>query len=233
MHRKDLNERSPYRIFESSIHGGLGRGNLGVVVGRHGVGKTAFLVGVALDDLLRGKNVLHVALGQPMWKVREYYDEIFDDLARTAELENAPAVYREMERHRNIHAYLGKTFSVQKLADDLKILQEHADFKPSAILVDGVHFETTGPDQIAAYRKLARDNDAELWMTAVAHRESVFNQHGVPEPVAHLEASLDVIVRLYHDGRAVHVHLLKDHDNPQVSATRVALDPVTMLLIRE
>ena len=49
MHRKEINERSPMRVLEQSIHGGLGRGNLGVVVARHGVGKTAFLVGVALD----------------------------------------------------------------------------------------------------------------------------------------------------------------------------------------
>ena len=52
MHRKDLNERSPVRVLEASIHGGLGRGNIGVVIARHGVGKTPFLVGVALDDAL-------------------------------------------------------------------------------------------------------------------------------------------------------------------------------------
>ena len=82
-------------------------------------------------------------------------------------------------------------------------------------------------------RRMIRDNDAELWMTAIAHRESVLNEHGVPEPVAHLEASMDVIIRLYHDGKAVLVHLLKDHDNPNISSTHVALDPVTMLLIKD
>ena len=49
MHRKELNERSPLRVLEKSIHGGLGRGNLGVVIARHGVGKSAFLVGYGLD----------------------------------------------------------------------------------------------------------------------------------------------------------------------------------------
>jgi hypothetical protein len=29
------------------------------------------------------------------------------------------------------------------------------------------------------------------------------------------------------------VHLLKDHDNPEVSAAGVALDPTTMLLMKE
>ena len=32
MYRKDVNAQSPLRILEQSIHGGLGKGNLGVVV---------------------------------------------------------------------------------------------------------------------------------------------------------------------------------------------------------
>ena len=43
MYTKEINERSPLRVFERSIHGGLGKGNLGVVMSRAGVGKTAFL----------------------------------------------------------------------------------------------------------------------------------------------------------------------------------------------
>ena len=47
MYQKELNERNPLRVFEHSIHGGLGLGNLGVIVARHGTGKTALLVGIA------------------------------------------------------------------------------------------------------------------------------------------------------------------------------------------
>ena len=32
MYRKEMNERSPLRIFERSIRGGLGRGNIGLVI---------------------------------------------------------------------------------------------------------------------------------------------------------------------------------------------------------
>ena len=37
MYRKDVNERSPMRVFEKSIHGGLGKGNVGVVAARAGL----------------------------------------------------------------------------------------------------------------------------------------------------------------------------------------------------
>ena len=39
MYRKEVNRSSPLRILERSIHGGLGPGNLGVVMARAGVGK--------------------------------------------------------------------------------------------------------------------------------------------------------------------------------------------------
>ena len=45
--------------------------------------------------------------------------------------------------------------------------------------------------------------------------------------------AVDVILQMAHDTKAVHVSLLKDHDNPRVSELKIALDPTTMLLRRE
>jgi hypothetical protein len=233
MYRKELNERSPLRVFEQSIHGGLGPGNIGVAVGRHGVGKTAFLVGVALDDLMRGRKVLHVALDQPVEKVRGYYDEIFADLARSSGLEDAGVERLEMERNRNIHAYLGGSFSVPRLRDAIAFLREHAHFVPRAIMIDGYDFESASLGGLTELRRIAQDLEAEMWMTAVTHRESQVNERGIPAHLARLESALSVLVSLRHDGKAVHISLLKDHDNAEVSDTPVALDPTTMLLIRE
>ena len=53
MYRKQVNEHSPIRILEQSIHGGLGKGNLGVVMARAGVGKTACLVHLGLAATAR------------------------------------------------------------------------------------------------------------------------------------------------------------------------------------
>ena len=103
MYSKELNERSPLRLFEHSIHGGVGPGNIGVVVARHGLGKTAFLVGIAIDDAIRGRRVLHVSLDKTVDHMREFYDEIFMDLAHSANLEDIPTARVDMERHRLIH----------------------------------------------------------------------------------------------------------------------------------
>ncbi len=233
MYRKDLNERSPLRLFEKSVHGGLGRGNIGVAVGRAGVGKTAFLVGVALDDLMRGRKVLHVALDQPVEKVREYYDGIFMELARASGLEDIGKERLEMERNRSIHTYLDSSFSASKLSEAIRFLEVHTHFEPSAVMIDGYDFSAAKVDDLAELRGIARAIDVELWMSAVTHRDAPRNERGIPEPVAHVEQAISVIVAMAHDGKSVHIRLLKDHDNPHVSDLSLAMDPTTMLLVRE
>jgi hypothetical protein len=233
MQRKEINERSPLRVLEQSIHGGLGRGNLGIVVARHGVGKTAFLVGLALDELMRGRRALHVSLEHRVDRVCDYYDEIFAELAHAWALEDVWRVRLDVERHRRIYSYLDGGFSMHKLADTLQFMRQHEDFVPDAIVLDGLDFARLGDEDLAALRAIARSTDAEVWMSAVTTRQSQRNERGVPEPVAHLEGAVDVILTMAHDGSAVHVALRKDHDNPRVSDLRLALDPRTMLLVRE
>lgn len=233
MYSKELNERSPLRVFERSIHGGLGRGNIGVAVGRHGVGKTAFLVGVALDDLMRARKVLHVALDQSVEKVREYYDEIFMDLARTSGLEDAGRERLEMERNRNIHTYVNHSFSVTKLKEAIVFLRSFAHFEPEAVMIDGFDFGAASVGDVFELGRVAKELNAEMWMTAVRHRDAKCNERGIPEPTARFEEAISVIVSLAHDGRGVRVRLLKDHGSAKVADTSIMLDPTTMLLMKE
>jgi hypothetical protein len=233
MRRREINERSPLRVLEDSIHGGLGPGNIGVILARHGVGKTAFLVGVAMDDLLRGRKVLHVSTEHDTDKVRAFYDDVFMDLAHEQELEDVWKVRTEMERNRRIHCYLDGTFSIDKLRSALAFDREHGEFSPVALIIDGFDFDTASVGDLETMRAIAVDAGAELWMSATTHREAVMNENGVPEPVAHIEQAVDVILRMAHDTKAVHVSLLKDHDAKEVSPLKLALDPTTLLLKRE
>jgi hypothetical protein len=230
MHSKELNERSPLRLLEQSIHGGLGRGNLGVVVAPAGVGKTAFLVGVALDDLMRGRKVLHVALDEPVEKIRDYYDEIFMDLAHTSGLEDVEEERLNVERNRNIHTYLGNTFSIEKLQDAIAFLRTYMDFNPETLIIEGFHFDRATATNLASLRTVARDINGEVWMSAVTPEPGTCE---VPSPLSELAGSIDVILCMQSGAGVVHLRLLKDHDNKEISDSHVALDPVTLLLIPE
>lgn len=128
MYRKEVNERSPMRVFEKSIHGGLGRGNVGVVLSRAGVGKTALLVQIALDDLLRDRRVLHISTEHAVDHVRAYYDELFHDLAQYTKLAEPETVRLDVERHRLIFSLLGHAQSSEGASTSLKKLA-----KPSGL----------------------------------------------------------------------------------------------------
>jgi hypothetical protein len=233
MYGKELNERNPLRLFEHTIHGGLGRGNIGVVVARHGIGKTAFLVGIALDDAMRGRKVLHVSLDKTVDHVREFYDEIFMDLAHSAHLDDLPSERLEMERNRILHTYAGKSFTIPKLRHSINFLKEYARFSPECIILEGFDFERGTTEDADAFGQLATDFNVELWMSAVTHRGVPLNENGIPEPLAKLAAAIAVIVQMTDENGGVQLSLLKDHDNPDVAKLRLALDPSTMLLVNK
>lgn len=231
MYRKDLNQRSPIRVFERTIHGGLGNGNIGVVMSRAGVGKTAFLVGVAMDDLMRERKVLHVNLHDSAVKVREFYDEVFHELAESAKLENRANVHLGVERHRMIVSYTNG-FTMAKLHDSLAMLREHMHFEPKAVMLDGYpDFQEATEEQLQELKKLAIELDAELWLMAQTHREGDNNdERGVPDYVARFEEYLSVIVNLEPKSNHVRLAILKDHDNQDIADLHMELDPRTLLL---
>ena len=100
MIKQELNKRSPLRILERSTHGGLGRGNLGAIAARRGVGKTACLVHLATDQLMQGKQVIHVSFASNPSHIVDWYEDIFREIAETFDLESVMAVHDEMIRNR-------------------------------------------------------------------------------------------------------------------------------------
>ena len=233
MYNKELNERNPLRLFEHSIHGGRGPGNIGGVVARHGLGKTAFLVGIALDDAMRGRKVLHVSLDKTVDHLREFYDEIFMDLAHSAHLEDLSSERLAMERNRILHTYAGKSFTIHKLRHSINFLKEYAHFDPECVVLEGFDFERATLPDLEAFRELAGSFNVEFWMSAVTHRGVAADAHGIPESLAKLAPAISVIVQMSDDRSGVQLALLKDHDNPDVAKLTLALDPETMLLVKK
>jgi len=227
MFQKFLNARSPLRLLEKGLHGGLGKGNLGVLLAGPGVGKTACLVGIALDDLLRGGHVLHVALDHTIAHTRAFYDTVFEDLASSTHLEDEALVHADVDRHRSIRAYPENTFSVSKLREAAKVESE-AGAKPELIAIDNFDFAAATHDEVEDLRALAKELEAEVWLSAAEGG----HENGVPPAIDAVADVLSVILRLEPVDDAVALRALKDHENPDVSALRVHLDPKTLLLQR-
>ena len=228
MHRKFLNARSPLRLLEKGLHGGLGPGNLGVVLAGHGVGKTSFLVGVALDELLRGGHVLHVCLDHTVAHVRAYYDTVFEDLASTTHLEDEVTVHAEIDRRRSIRVYPQNALSASKLRDAVK-LEAEAGARPSLLVLEGLNCESLPEDDMRDIKALAEELAAEVWVEAHTSEEGPGE---VPASIARFGDLVSVVLTLEPGDDAVALRALKDHDNPDVEALHVALDPRSLLLVR-
>lgn len=233
IYRKEWNERSPLRVFEKSIRGGLGKGHLGVVMSRAGIGKTAFLIGVALDDLLRGRKVLHVSLEDTVDRVRKFYNAIFLELRRSIHLEDPLTAQLNMEQGRMIHSYRSGELSVEKLAQNAAFLKEHAHFEPEVVLLDGVDFRNTDNEELAALRKLALEWNVEMWLSAQTHRdEPSKDPRGISDRVVRFEDYIDVMVLLHPEEEgSVTIQLLKDHENQDLTDLHMKLDPTTLLVL--
>ena len=229
---KELNKRSPLRIFERSIHGGLGKGNIGVVTSRKGVGKTAMLIGVSLDDLLQDRKVLHVTVGGSVDNLGRFYDEIFHELIATSKVEDVPECRLTMERNRHLLAYRDGEFSVDRIRESMNFLSEHAAFDPYALILDCWHdFETVSAEDLAGLKKLAEDMQVEIWITALRHREGQErDERDVPMEVARHDEHLAVIVRLEPKADHVKLRIVKDHENEDLADLHLELDPKTLLL---
>ncbi|NNL66286.1 MAG: AAA family ATPase [Myxococcales bacterium] len=226
MYREYLTARSPIRMLEKGLHGGLGAGNLGVVLAGHGVGKSSFLVGMALDSLLRDQKVLHVGLDQTVAHVRDYYDTVFEAFATESKLEDAATVHAEADRNRSIRVYASEGFHVGKLREALE-LEEQTGAKPAVVILDGA--ESLAATDVKALRELAGEQGLELWLAVAGNEEAV---SGLPERLEAAADHVSVLLALEPGNGAVALRALKDHDNPDVSALHVALDPRSLLLIR-
>ena len=242
MYRNDMNERSPMRVFENSMHGGLGRGNLGVVASQAGVGKTALLVQIAVDDLLRERKVLHISHEHAVDHVRAYYDEIFNDIASQNHLEDMVQERLAVERNRLIYSHVGFVkagpaslrggeSSLQKIRDTLTFARDVAHFEPDVIVVDGFDFEHATEEGVRDLQALARERNVEVWASATTQ---VYGLPSVmPPPLDRFLHMISVLVYLAPQHEVIHLRLLKDHDNKELADLHLRLDPHSMRILDE
>ena len=236
MYRKEVNERSPLRILERSIHGGLGAGNLGVVMSRAGAGSTAFLVQVGLDDIMQDKDVLHIALNHSVDHVLSWYEALFNDLAEKYELEEREEVRTQLSRHRIIQAFPKHEMIASQLEQVVALYQRNISFKPKAILIDGWNWEGDligHAAEIGAFASIARQLGAELWMSAQTHRSTASHPVRVPPPCRDLASLIDVAVFLEPEKDHLKVQLLKDHDELHPPDTHLLLNCNNLRLMTE
>ncbi len=227
---KDFMKVSPLKILELSSQKGLGRGNLGVLMARAGVGKTACLIHIAFDKLFQKEKLVHVSLDDVPEKITSYYNVIFYDLVKALDLKDEYELRMILDRNRMILAYLNQSFDIERLRQNLKNLEEKIEFSPDTLIVDGLDFPKAGREIFEGFKRIAEEFQLEIWFSALTHRHIAdINERGIPYPCNHLDDLFSIIIDLQPTQSGVFLKLIKDHDQEVGKDASVRLDPNTFL----
>jgi hypothetical protein len=208
----------------------LGKGNLGLVISRAGVGKTALLVGIALDDLMHDRKVLHVSVGDSVERIRAFYDDTFRELVKPYPFEEQEAARSLVEGNRHIHCFPEGGFRIGSLLDEILFLRDHADFRLDTVILDDFSFSGAGEEDLQKLKGLAKEREAEVWMSVLSHRDSKLDPAGYPDPVGDFDPYFSIKIFLEPVKDSVRLRLLKDHENESLEDLKIDLDPTTLLL---
>ncbi len=221
----------PLRIFEKALGGGLGAGNLGVVVSPPGTGKVAVVTSIAVDRAMNDRHVLHIALGKSVGGIRAYRDEVLAEIEMSLDLTDRDGWLTRVERHTQIYTYRDGTFSVDRLRHTLDFLAEHAEFRPDLIeLQHWPDFHTVPLEEIRALKALAEERRCEIWSTPHAPPDETRDARGMPISLARFDPYISVVVALEPHAEHTNVRFVKVHGHAPATAVHLEFDPATMLL---
>src|SRR5210317_2482062 len=117
MLKEDLIKKNPLRVLNPLTPETLPDHRMGLIMARAGLGKTAILVQIAMDSMLRDQKVLHVSVGEDLGKAKAWYDDIFKYIAEGFQLENVAEIENELMRNRMIMTFKESAFSRLKLEE--------------------------------------------------------------------------------------------------------------------
>lgn len=122
------------------LNGGAGKGELLVVLGGPGIGKSAIMIKMGAQAILAGKNVAHYTLELYEHQVGVRYDSIFSGLSIDDVPHNKEFVKKKLDEIQNhgklyIKEYATKTASVNGIRLDLNKARMD-DFIPDLVIVD-------------------------------------------------------------------------------------------------
>ena len=193
----------------------LKAGEVGVVIAKPGVGKTALLVQLALDSMLINGPVIHASIGDPVGKVTIWYDEMLSHLAKRFDGVALGQLWAQNLHKRFIMTFMAERFSIAGLEERISDLSAQNIFSAKVLLLDGLELSK---NNLVSLKELAQKLDMAIWVTATAEVDSDFAKE--------LIAESDRSMGLRHTGNYVEVLPFKGLKD----GISLHLDPQSMLV---
>ena len=206
---------------------------MGLIMARAGLGKTALLVQIALDSILLGNRVIHVSIGESIEKTRTWYDDILRHILQQHSVTKPHDLIDMVQRHRMIMTFKETTFTRSKLEERLNDLIMQDIFKPNCLVVDGFDFEHADRQNLEEIREMAEAMSLQIWFSAVSHRDDTrFSSAGVPAPCHELDDLFDTVILIKPEEKKIRLNIVKNRGEVVASDLGLVLDPSTMMITK-
>lgn len=231
MLRKDLILRSP--VNQTLGMENTTDGKFGAVLSRAGVGKTSFLVQIALTQLLDNKKIVHISLDDTMEKINVRYNEGYTNLIDSigyVDPQKALRLWEDINPNKVGICYTPATFDIDKISDYLKSFKKADLPMPALLVIDGLNFDNDLTQYMEQLENLAKEFSIFIWFAMQSHREEEVCEDGFPIQLENHKDRFDKAIFLNPVEDKIEAVILKDGDRTD---TRHKLDPATMMMVQE
>jgi len=223
-----LVKKNPLRVLKSGTENGR---EMGLIMARPGLGKTALLVQIALDSILLGNRVIHVSIGESIDKTRTWYDDILRHILLEHSVDRPHELIDMVQRHRMIMTFKETSFTRSKLEERLNDLIMQDIFKPNCLVVDGFDFGRADRENLEEIRDMAEAMSLQIWFSAVSHRDDKrFSAAGVPAPCHEVDDLFDTVILIKPEENKIRLNVVKNRGVVVDSDLGLDLDPSTMMI---
>jgi hypothetical protein len=230
MQKEDLIKKNPLRVLNPLTSETLPDHRMGLVMARAGLGKTAILVQIAMDSMLRGQKVLHVSIGEGLEKAKAWYEDVYKYIAEGFQLENATEVEGDLMRNRMIMTFKETAFSRLKLEERLNDLVYQNIFRPDIVLIDGYDFAKADYDSVMDLKEMMAALNVQGWFSALRHRnDNRKSAAGVPAPCHDVDGLFDTVIILQPEKDSIILNIIKDEYDGAAGKV-LNLEPSTMMV---
>jgi hypothetical protein len=230
MEREELVARSPVRVFEKAINGGLKAGEIGVITSEAGVGKTSILVQIAIDSLLQNKKIIHVSFTQDHDYVFTWYKDIFNEFIRKKNVENDKELRETLNQGRVFLNFNQKGVNNDTIRASLKAIIVEGGFHIESVIIDGFDFTIAKRERITALRDFSKELGFSLWYSCSAP-QSACDKNNIPLVLKDFEDCIDVVIGLEPKSDHVSLYVAKNHGAYLDKFEPLRLDPKTLLML--
>ncbi|MBW1697469.1 MAG: cytoplasmic protein [Deltaproteobacteria bacterium] len=229
MHKNSLGFQNPLRLLTQRTEEILPPGGFGAILARAGVGKTSFLIQISLDYLLRGKNVLHISLNDPVEKVCIWYEEVFRNISANWSRSQQKMARDKMFQHRFIMTFTKEGFTVPVLEERLTDITQQNVFSPQILMMDGFPFHARSDIHLYGLKKLLKKNSLCSWFTVRTHRHEAPGPNGMPPSLGKASDLFEVAIELKPSGSEIHINPLKGCEHGP-GGGELLLDPASLMI---